>query len=307
MTKLTDTYKPKKTVRANFELVDFAGVGAGFSKEGADSAVMKLVRNMDALGLVVRNFESEVEGAPKPLDEVGPILDELHLADQIMVENRVAKMAQNAKKGVKGPESQVEEKALARINDQLSAEKPIRELEFSAEETKALRGFQFLTQKPVVLIVNSDEAHFGKSPAVIEGLKKYGLPVIEFSGTFEMELSQLSDAEANAFMSDAGITESARNRLTQCVYTMMGLMSFYTVGEDEVRAWTIRRGATALEAAGTIHTDLARGFIRAECFLYDDLTRLGSEKAVKEQGLLRLEGKEYVVRDGDIINVRFNV
>jgi ribosome-binding ATPase YchF (GTP1/OBG family) len=156
------------------------------------------------------------------------------------------------------------------------------------------------------VILNSDDSRFGKSQSLLVELGT-GRTVVEFAGTFEMELAALASHEAKAFMEDMGISQSARDRLTQTAYRMLGLLSFFTVGEDEVRAWTVRQGATAVEAAAVIHTDLARGFIRAECFSYEDLTGCGSEKAVKEKGLLRLEGKEYEVKDGDVLSFRFNV
>lgn len=307
VTRLSDMYHPKKTTYATFELVDFAGVGQGFSKQGADTAVMKLVKTMDALGVVLRNFEDELNGEPSALDELGLILDELILTDLVVVENRLERLEKSLKKGATAVDAQREQKVLLRVQEQLNANKPVRELDLSAEEQKAVRGFQLLTAKPLVVIVNSDEARFGNSGSVLAGAQEQELAAVEFSGSFEMELSRLDDDEAQAFMEEMGIAESARARLTKAVYGTMGLISFFTVGEDEVRAWTIKRGATAVDAAGAIHTDLARGFIRAECFTYDDLIALGSEKAVKEKGLLRLEGKDYTVKDGDILNIRFNV
>jgi ribosome-binding ATPase len=157
-----------------------------------------------------------------------------------------------------------------------------------------------------MVVLNSDEALFGKGgPLLPEGGKDYG--VIEFAGKFEMELGRLDEEEAALFMEDMGIPESAQSRLTRLAYDTLGYISFFTVGEDEVRAWNVRRGDTALEAAAVIHSDLARGFIRAECFTYEDCVNFGSEKRIREQGLFRLEGKEYAVKDGDILSIRFNV
>ena len=226
-----------------------------------------------------------------------------HLAP---VRNLIRAMEQGAKKGLKAPGGQADERLLRRIHEQLSANRPVRDLELSAEEEKLLRGYQFLSAKPLIVIVNSDDSRFGKSAPLLAELGA-GRTVVEFAGTFEMELAALPAEDAKAFMADMGISQSARDRLTQTAYRALGLISFFTVGEDEVRAWTIRQGATAVEAAAVIHTDIARGFIRAECFSYEDLMACGSEKAVKEKGLLRLEGKEYVVRDGDVLNFRFNV
>jgi ribosome-binding ATPase YchF (GTP1/OBG family) len=180
-------------------------------------------------------------------------------------------------------------------------------MDLTAEERKSISGFQFLSEKPLLCVVNSDEENYGASGDVVDTLAKR-FPTVEFAGDFEMQLAQLDDEEeASAFMEDLGIEESARSRLTRLAYEVLGLISFFTVGKDEVRAWTIRRGETAVEAAGTIHSDLARGFIRAECFHVDDLLNLGSEKAVRENGKLRLEGKTYEVRDGDVLNIRFSV
>lgn len=307
VSKLSAMYNPKKTTFATFDLVDFAGVGEGFSKQGADTSVMKLVKTMDALGLVVRNFADEINGSPSPLDDVSPILDELILTDMVVVENRLERLEKSLSKGVGGVDAQKEQKVLLKVQAQLGDNRHVRELDLSPDEQKAIRGFQLLTAKPLLVVLNSDEERFGASGDVVSALEAQGLTTIEFSGSFEMELSQLSDDEAAAFMEDAGITESARARLTTSVYALMGLISFFTVGEDEVRAWTITRGDSAVDAAGAIHSDLARGFIRAECFSYEALIDCGSEKAVKEKGLMRLEGKDYTVSDGDILSIRFNV
>ena len=225
----------------------------------------------------------------------------------IVAESRLERILQGYKRGQKTDALQKEESVLKRILNQLNGARPIRDLEFSAEELKVIRGFQFRTAKPLMLILNSHESIFGKHDALLAEMGKTH-SVIEFSGTFEMELARLDDEEEEAlFMEDMGIKESASERLTELAYRTLGYISFFTVGSDEVRAWNIHRGDTALGAAGAIHTDLAKGFIRAECFSYDDYLRCGSEKGVKEKGLLRLEGKDYPVRDGDIMNFRFNV
>jgi len=183
----------------------------------------------------------------------------------------------------------------------------VRTLELSKDETKVIRGYQYLTQKPFLAILNSGEDNFGNGNGLIPSIQKF-CDVIEFAGNFEMELAQLDNqAEIKMFMDEMGIKESARDRLTKFAYEMLGYISFFTVGSDEVRAWSVRRGDTAVQAAGAIHTDLMRGFIRAECFGYHDLVKAGSEKAVKNNGVFRLEGKEYIVQDGDILSIRFNV
>jgi ribosome-binding ATPase YchF (GTP1/OBG family) len=169
-----------------------------------------------------------------------------------------------------------------------------------------VRGFQFLTKKPFMVIPNSDETNFRKNQDLLAEIEK-SHTVIEFCGDFEMELSRLNEEEAKIFMEDMGINESARDRLTRFAFEILGYISFYTVGSDEVRAWNIHKGQTALQGAANIHTDLARGFIRAECFSYHDLISCGSEKSIRENGCLHLEGKDYIVNDGDILNIRFNV
>ncbi|MBD3420906.1 MAG: redox-regulated ATPase YchF [Chitinivibrionales bacterium] len=308
VTHLSGIYKPKKTIYAKIEMIDFVGMAKGSSKEQAISAdVMRMIKNSDALAVVLRNFATDLEGEPTPQADLDAINEELLLSDLIIAEKRMEKIEMGFKKGQKTNELQTEHKALQKILDKLNAMEPIRELEFTEHEAKAIKGFQLLTQKPMLVIVNSNEQSFGKNNELLDSLNQTH-KAIEFAGKFEMELSRLSDEEEIAlFMEDIGITESARARLTQYAYELLGYISFFTVGDDEVRAWTISKGDAALTAAGTIHTDLMRGFIRAECFSYDDLIECGSEKGVKEKGKFRLEGKEYVVKDGDILNIRFNV
>jgi ribosome-binding ATPase YchF (GTP1/OBG family) len=210
-------------------------------------------------------------------------------------------------RGKKTNALQVEEKVLRRIVDHVSENRAINELELDREQEKIVRGFQFFSHKPMMVILNSDEYSFGRNSDLLNKIEKKHR-VIEFAGKFEMELSGLNDPEEEyLFMADMGIQESARDRLTRMAHELVGYISFFTVGSDEVRAWNIHEGNTAIEAAGAIHSDLARGFIRAECFTYDDLLEYGSEKAVREKGRFRLEGKNYLVRDGNILGIRFNV
>jgi hypothetical protein len=271
---------------------------------------MGLVKTSDALAIVVRNFSHDVLdstlGPPDPARDAYAVASELILSDLVLVETRLERIEADHKRGKKTPQSQAEQKVLSVLHEALSAERPIREVELTPDQAKLISGFQFLSDKPVMVIVNSDEEHYGQSRGVVEELSKT-FTVVEFAGNFEMELAQLEDEDAAAFMEDLGITESARTRLTTLAYELLGLISFFTVGPDEVRAWTIHQGETAVDAAGTIHSDLARGFIRAECFHYDALMESGSEKAVRSSGQFRLEGKEYKVQDGDILNIRFSV
>ena len=256
---------------------------------------------------MLRNFHDDLSGEPNPLQDIETIEAELILADLIVIETRLERIEWSYKRGKKTAELEAEERILGKIQEQLNDNRSIREMAFSDGEEKIIAGFQFVSKKPVLIVLNSGEATFGNNGDLLQEIEKR-CRVIEFAGAFEMELSRLTDEEeARLFMDDMGITDSARDRLTRFAYETLGYISFLTVGTDEVRAWTIRRGDTALAAAGSIHSDLARGFIRAECFSYQDLIECGSEKAVKDQGRFRLEGKEYIVGDGDILNIRFSV
>jgi len=311
VTKLSEMYDPKKTIYATIECMDFVGFGEGSAQSGAFSgSVMASIKTADALAIVARNFNdstvNDLNGEPNPLKEINSIASELIISDLIIAENRLERIAKNRDRGVKTRESEIEKDTLEKIIPHLSENNPIRTLQLGFEEEKSIRGFQFLTQKPLMVILNSEEVNFGANSELISNIQKEYL-VTEFAGKFEMELANLEDDEALVFMEDIGIKESAKARLTKLAYDVLGYISFFTVGKDEVRAWTIRRGENAVEAAGTIHSDLARGFIRAECFSYNDLVELGSEKLIREKGKFRLEGKEYLVKDGDILNIRFNV
>ncbi len=306
--KLSEMYNPKKTIYATIEYIDFVGLTGNQDKNDAFSGSgMGLVKTADALALVVRNFNDPTSGdSPNPVSDVDSIESDMVISDLIIAEKRLEKVELNKKRGIKDAALQKEEKALQRIIKHLEDSNPIRSLDLPSDEEKAVRGFQFLTQKPLMVVLNSDEDNFGNSDAAISEIQK-SFEVIEFAGTFEMELNKLDEEEAVEFMQDMNISESARDRLTKFSYELLGYCSFFTVGEDEVRAWTITKGDDAVEAAGKIHSDLARGFIRAECFSYNDLIQCGSEKIVREKGLFRLEGKKYIVQDGDILNIRFSV
>lgn len=305
--RLSEIYDPKKTVYATVEFVDFVGFEESAQKKDAfTGAAMTLIRTMDALALVVRNFSDDVLGVPTPLEDLRKIHDELTLSDLMVVENRLERIENGRKRGQRTEALIKEEKTLRCLLEHLNENRPIRDLELSSEEEKAVRGFQFLTKKPIMVILNSEESRFGKSGALLSEIEKTHR-AIEFAGQFEMELSRLDEKEAVLFMEDMGIPESASRRLTSLAYEILGYISFFTVGSDEVRAWNVRRGDTALDAAAAIHSDLARGFIRAECFSYEACLQYGSEKIIREKGLFRLEGREYRVKDGDILNIRFNV
>ena len=311
ITKLSEMYKPKKTIYATIEYVDFAGVNKSDQKQELMSGQgMVLLKNTDALALVVRGFSDpvldEMHGISDPIAEVETIEAEMIISDLIIAEKRLEKIALSYKRGIKTPALQIEEKAINSVIEHLNDEQSLRTLELPDEEEKSIRGFQFISQKPLLVILNTDETQYRENEETIAELsKKY--PILEFVGKFESELNGLDDEERQVFMEDMGIEESARDTLTKFSYDILGYLSYFTVGTDEVRAWTIEKNSNAVEAAGKIHSDLARGFIRAECFNYEDLISLGSEKALRDKGLFRLEGKNYIVKDGDILNIRFNV
>jgi GTP-binding protein YchF len=305
---LSDMYRPRKTIYARIEFIDFEGLSEGAAREGLFSgAAMGLIKGADALAVVVGNFRDELEESPNPLVDIGKIIDELLISDLMIAENRLERIEWASKRGKKTGAMDSEERGLEKIVRHLSENRLIQSLELDKEQEKMVRGFQFFTQKPLMIVVNSDESSFGKNKDLLDEIAaRYR--VIEFAGEFEMELSRLDDPqEEMLFMEDMGINASARDRLARLAYDLVGYITFFTVGSDEVRAWNIHRGQTAVDAAGAIHSDLARGFIRAECIAYEDLIAYGSEKKVRDNGRLRLEGKNYVVQDGNILNIRFNI
>ena len=309
--QLSQMYKPKKTVHASMQLTDPTGSGGSDPSGGPFStAILELLRKADALAAVIRNFRDEsleeTMERPDPQQDLETIETELLLSDQIIVERRLERIEADHRRGLMNMQSKAEKKLLQTLLMELENSQPIRSLELTPEQKKTISGFRFLSEKPLLLILNTSEERYGKNGPALEQLKR-NHDIIEFAGSFEMELSRLEPEEGEAFLADLGIEESARARLTTFAYRALGYISFFTVGEDEVRAWKIRGGENAVAAAGAIHSDLARGFIRAERFSYDDLITCGSERELKGEGLMRLEGKEYVVKDGDILSIRFSV
>ncbi len=308
--KLSELYQPKKTIYATVEFIDFVGLSSGSAQDGLFSGTaMGLIKTVEALVLVLRNFEDPtidaVEGPAQPVTDLETVETELVLSDLIIVERRLERIESDLQRGKKTPDLLKEQKLLNRLKPHLDEGNPLRLFELSDEEQKMITGFQFLSLKPILVVLNSDENNYGQNEEVLSAVKKTH-KAIEFAGKFEMELSVLDEEEAFSFMEDLGITDSARQRLIRTAYDLLGYISFFTVGEDEVRAWTITKGTTAVEAAGEIHSDLERGFIRAECFTYEELLSSGSEKEVRARGLFRLEGKNYIVQDGDILHIRFS-
>lgn len=299
---LAAIYSPERTIYATVELVDFPGVSS--SKDGAfGTAALGRIRNCDALAIVLRNFsdagiDAEL-GVADPKSDLGVVYSELLLADQIAAEKRLQTLADNRRKG-RSSENPRETKILESLVAGLDDGKPVSEIDLDADAARIVSGFQFLTSKPAFGVINSGDEQFG--------LRFDGeLPTIEFAGRLEAELAVMTPDDAALFLADAGIAESARARLTTFAYQMLGYVSFFTVGDDEVRAWSVRKGSNAVAAAGAIHSDLARGFIRAEVFRCEDILEHKSEAALKRLGKVRLEGKEYIVDDGDVVSVRFSV
>lgn len=315
--RLSEVHQPKKTTPAQVEFVDLAGISKGASKgSGLGNAFLSFVADADALLHVIRCFANKQVEHPE--GNVDPVRDwdimdtELILRDLGVVDGRLSRL--RAKKKLT-PEETMELDLLQRCEAHLSEERPLSSLGLSDEEERFLRGFTFLSSKPQIIVLNVDETQggpdFSKIPngAALEAkIKSSGASVITVYGQLEMDLLDLSDEEAAEFTAGLSIEEPGRERLISEAYKTLGLISFFTCGPDEVRAWTIRDGQNAVDAAGAIHSDLARGFIRAQVVSYDDYTANGDSLAkCRDTGVLRLEGKDYKVRDGDIIEIRFNV
>jgi len=311
--RLSGIYKPKKTTYATVEYVDYIGLTKGDMEQ--NRKVFDLVKDTEAVVHVVRGFEDE--SVSHPLGNVDPARDaqtvelEMIFGDLELVDKRLERMEQGLKRGKK-PDEQ-EKKLLLKCKEILEQETPLRNVEFSEDEDKAMRHLQFMSIKPMVIVLNVDEREMNseKTKAIISGIgssfRGTQVKVLDLCGKIEMDIAQLPPDEAGVFLEDLGIKEPALNKLINVCYDLLGLISFLTSGEDEVRAWTIKRSTSAQKAAGKIHSDIERGFIRAEVVSYDDFMAHGSMAAAREKGLLRLEGKNYEVRDGDIINFRFNV
>ena len=312
---LADMYSPKKFTPAVIEFVDIAGLVKGASKgEGLGNKFLSNIRMTDAIVHVVRCFDDinviHVEGGTDPVRDIDIINLELVMADMEMVERRIEK----AKKAAKGDkkflhEAEVFEGLLEHLNNGLSA----RNYECSDEDMELIRTSDLLSLKPVIYAANMDENGFASFEEneyykkVLELAEKEGSLVLPICAKTEMEIAELDDEEKAMFLEELGISESGLDRLIKCSYSLLGLISFLTAGSDEVRAWTITKGTRAPQAAGKIHTDFERGFIRAEVIAFDDLKATGSMAAAREKGLIRSEGKEYVMKDGDIVTFRFNV
>lgn len=312
--KLAELAKTRVKVNAQMEFVDIAGLVSGASKgEGLGNQFLGHIRQVDAIAHVVRCFEDSnivhVDGSIDPLRDREVINMELILADMETVGRRLDKTRSQAKSGDKLYKAQAA--ILEKLQELLDSGKPARLLETDETGKSLLRELCLLTAKPVLYVANVREEDIAAGNQSVEKLKEKakeeGSLVVLISGAIEEELSNLSKEEQKDFLADMGMEESGLNRLIRAGYDLLGLINYFTVGEKETRAWTIPKGTTAPKAAGVIHTDFERGFIRAEIISYEDYIKCGSEAAAKEKGLWRLEGKEYIVQDGDCINFRFNV
>lgn len=329
--RLSEIFKPRKTTYATVEYIDYLGITKGDIKQ--NRKVFDLIKDVDAVVHVIRAFEDD--RVLYPLNNVDPIRDletlelELIFGDLELIEKRLQKIEEVTRKGKKPDET--EKKILLRCKESLEKEIPLRYLYFNEDEKRAIRHLQFISIKPEVLVLNIDEndlntdrpekfekeiEHYFESkqippsPPLLKGGRgglKIHYSLLSLCGKIEMEISRLSPEDARLFLDDLGIKEPASSKLIHQCYEVLGLISFFTYVGDEVKAWNIPKGTTALKAAGKIHSDIEKGFIKAEVISFDDFISSGSIHAAREKGLLRLEGKTYEVKDGDIINFRFNV
>ena len=305
--------KPQKTIPTAMEFVDIAGLVKGASTgEGLGNQFLANIRECDAIAHVVRCFENDdvihVAGRVDPADDADTIDTELLLSDMDTAAKAVQRVAKNAKSGNK--DAVAEKGFLERVQATLERGTPARLIEASDRERPWLRQLHLLTAKPVMYIANVDEGGFEDNP-MLDALRARaageGAEVVAVCAAIEAEIVQLEDAERAEFLSDLGLEEPGLDRVTRAGYALLGLQTFFTAGEKEVRAWTVRAGATAPQGAGRIHTDFERGFIRAEVVGYDDFVACGGESGAKEAGKWRLEGKEYTLVEGDVVHFRFNV
>lgn len=309
--KLSDMYNPKKTTYATVTYVDVGGLDKGVGKSGLPGELRNALAPVDGFVHVIRQFEDD--SVPHPQSSIDPKRDlealdsEFLLTDLITVEARLERLQDELKKkGKKATGRTVEEEIalLEKVKTHLETESPLRNMELSAEDEKSLRGFGLFTMKPMVVVINTNEPLEDVSGILI--YNHAHTSVLALAGQIEAEIAQLGEEDKAVFLEEYGIAEPGANRIIRASYNLMSIQTFFTVGEDEVRAWGVRIGAKAPEAAGVIHSDLQRGFIRAETVTYNDFVEFGSMVNAKSEGKVRLEGKEYIVQDGDIINIRFN-
>ncbi|MDC3417714.1 redox-regulated ATPase YchF [Aquibacillus salsiterrae] len=314
--KLTELVKPKKTVPTAFEFTDIAGIVKGASKgEGLGNQFLSHIRQVDAICHVVRCFQDEnithVSGTVDPISDIETINLELILADLETVTKRIGRVEKLAKQ--KDKEAAIEYDILAKLQHAFESEKPARVVEFSDEQLKIVKGLHLLTSKPILYVANvgEDELLDADNNENVKKVREFAAneeaEVIVISAKVESEIAELEGEEKVEFLEELGIPESGLDQLIKATYSLLGLATYFTAGEQEVRAWTFKKGIKAPQAAGIIHSDFERGFIRAETVSYDDLVDAGTMGAAREKGKVRLEGKDYLVQDGDVIHFRFNV
>lgn len=314
--RLSALFQPKKTIYTTFEFTDIAGLVKGASRgEGLGNQFLGNIRNTDAICHVVRCFAdpniTHVENSIDPKRDAETINLELILADLQSIENRIAKVERKASSGDKSAKEEMA--VLSRLKPHLEAGNPARSLELTDDEKQIVRNYSLLTMKPVIYVANMDDEGFADPEAneYYQALKEVAdaerANIVPICARLEEELSGLEPEEKEAFLEDLGLPESGLDTLIQAAYSALNLCTFLTAGTDECRAWTFKRGMKAPDCAGVIHSDFKRGFIRAEVYAFDDIDKLRTEQAVKEAGKLRVEGKDYVVQDGDVMHFRFNV
>ena len=315
VTFLENMYNPKKTIPATFEFTDIAGLVEGASKgEGLGNKFLSHIREVDAICEVVRCFEdsniTHVSGNVDPIRDVEVINVELELADLEVIENRLNRMGKKARLA-NDKEALKEAELLEKLKENLEQNINPRNLDLTEEELKILKPFNLLTLKPIIYVANVNEEEITKENDYVKTLKEYAkkenAEVVVICAKIEAELSELDEEDKKELLNDLGIEESGLDKLIKSSYKLLGLSTYLTAGPDEVRAWTYKQGMKAPECAGIIHTDFQKGFIKAEIMSFDDLKKYGSELKVKEAGKLRLEGKDYIMQDGDICHFRFNV
>ena len=313
---LSELYQPKKTIYTTYEFTDIAGLVKGASSgEGLGNQFLSHIREVDAIVEVVRCFDDaniiHVEGSVDPVRDIETIGLELGLADMEVIDNRLGRIGKKAQM-TKDKETAKEVEALNKAKEALEKNIPLRKVDFTEDELIQLKNFNFLTIKPIIYMANvNDSDLISGDNEYVKALRKYadeeGSKVIPMCAKIEEELADLDDSEKEEFLKDLGIEDSGLNNLIKETYNILGLATFFTSGSDECRAWTFKKGMKAPQCAGIIHTDFERGFIKAEVISFEDLKNCGSELKVREAGKLRLEGKEYIMQDGDICLFRFNV
>ena len=316
VTVLEEMYMPERTIPTTYEFTDIAGLVKGASNgEGLGNKFLSHIREVDAVVEVVRCFDDSnvihVDGNVDPIRDIEIINVELVMSDLEIVENRIGRIGKKAEM-TKDKKELLEIATLKKIKDALEKNIPVRKILLNEDELEAIKSFNFITQKPIIYVANvSEDDIMAGENEYYESVKKYALDehseVVLICAKIESELSELNDDDKAVFLSELGIVESGLDQLIKKTYSLLGLATFFTAGSDEVKAWTFKQGMKAPQCAGLIHSDFEKGFIKAEIMSFDELVEYGSEKDVKEHGKMRLEGKDYLMQDGDICYFRFNV